>query len=225
MLNHRSLPFVIAVSLAVALGTTVQADEQKPAQDAPKAAAQEHGGRRPQSADHPQGHTGGPAAPAQSAAPAPGRPSEHSPGGTRGPGHPGEEHREIAHERHEFHEHDVHRFNHEELALWRGGGWHQEWHNGRFGWWWLAGGVWYFYERPVYPYPLVIAETTYVEPVVAPPVVVPAMPAPAPAAVAPAGPPPQQFWYYCDNPPGYYPYVATCNTNYREVAVPSAPPR
>ncbi len=67
---------------------------------------------------------------------------------------------------------------------------------------------------------MVVADVTYVEPVA---VVVPAAPAPpvvqapppAPVAAAP------QFWYYCENPPGYYPYVATCNGQYREVPIPA----
>jgi hypothetical protein len=49
----------------------------------------------------------------------------------------------------------------------------------------------------------------------APNVVVRAAPLPGPA---PAG-----FWYQCDNPPGYYPYVAHCQTQWREV--PARPTR
>ena len=30
-------------------------------------------------------------------------------------------------------------------------------------------------------------------------------------------PPPQPYWYYCDNPPGYYPYVAQCPGGWRQV--------
>jgi hypothetical protein len=37
----------------------------------------------------------------------------------------------------------------------------------------------------------------------------------------PVAPPPPNFWYYCDNPPGYYPYVARCNSAFR--AVPARP--
>ncbi len=88
----------------------------------------------------------------------------------------------------------------------------------------MTGGAWYFYERPVYPYPTVVGEIIYVEPVPVmpepPPIVVPVAPPPPPPP-PPPGPAPQQFWYYCDNPPGYYPYVATCNGNYREVPIPA----
>lgn len=92
-------------------------------------------------------------------------------------------------ERH-FHDHDEH--------MWRGGRWFHGDHDGRAGWWWIVNGGWYFYPRPVYPYPY-----TY-----APPVVAPAQP-------------PGGFWYYCYNPPGYYPYVPRCATSW--VAVPASP--
>lgn len=52
-----------------------------------------------------------------------------------------------------------------------------------------------------------------------PPVVV----APPPVYVQPPPrvyvqpPPPQPYWYYCDNPPGYYPYVQQCPGGWRQV--------
>lgn len=52
-----------------------------------------------------------------------------------------------------------------------------------------------------------------------PPVVV----APPPVYVQPSprvyvqSPPPQPYWYYCDNPPGYYPYVQQCPGGWRQV--------
>lgn len=135
------------------------------------------------------------------------------------------EHRE-AHERHEFRERDVRRFDAIELGHWRGGQWRNSCFAGRCGWWWFAGGQWYFYERPVYPYPLVVSEITFIEPVPAPaPVyVAPAPPVyvapPPPPPVRPAPPPlppPPQMYYYCDNPPGYYPTVPSCPTGFRQV--------
>jgi len=149
----------------------------------------------------------------------------------------GREHREAVRERHEFHERDVHRFSAIELEHWRGGQWRNSCFGGRCGWWWFAGGQWYFYERPIYPYPLVVSEIAFVEPVppavivapapayvAPPPAVYGAPPAPvyaAPPAPAPLAPPPQKY-YYCDNPPGYYPTVPSCPTPFREVP---APPR
>jgi hypothetical protein len=36
---------------------------------------------------------------------------------------------------------------------------------------------------------------------------------------------PTQYWYYCDNPAGYYPYVPSCPTPWRPVTPqPSAQP-
>jgi hypothetical protein len=111
------------------------------------------------------------------------------------------------HWHHEFHEHDVGRFVGHDRDVWLGGHWHHEWHNGRFGWWWFAGGAWYFYDTPIYPYPTVVSEYAYVEPMAAPP--------PPQGTVAPT-------YYYCDNPAGYYPYVQTCAAPWRPV--PAAPP-
>jgi hypothetical protein len=110
----------------------------------------------------------------------------------------------------DFHGRDFGHFNNSERGIWQGGRWIHDWHDGRYGWWWLVGGFWYFYPQPIYPYP------TYVPPAIvvqqAPPV--------------PTGLPPAQSWYYCDNPQGYYPYVASCNGPWRAVpATPSAAPQ
>jgi hypothetical protein len=37
----------------------------------------------------------------------------------------------------------------------------------------------------------------------------------------PQGPAPAQSWYYCDDPPGYYPNVPSCNSSWRQV--PASP--
>jgi hypothetical protein len=56
----------------------------------------------------------------------------------------------------------------------------------------------------------------------------PAVVAPAPVYVPPAPqvyiqpPPPQPYWYYCENPQGYYPYVAQCSGGWRQV-LPTPP--
>ena len=97
---------------------------------------------------------------------------------------------------------DIRRFHGQDLEHWRRGYWHHGWHGGRAGWWWIVGGTWYFYPVPVYPYP---------NPYRPPAVVV----SPAPSPVTP------QYWYYCPNPPGYYPYVPQCLTGWQPVpAVP-----
>ena len=111
----------------------------------------------------------------------------------------------------DFHGRDYHRLVPRDRAVWRGGSWYRGWHDGRYGWWWRLGIYWYLYPQPIYPYP------TYIPPAIivqqAPPV--------------PTGLPPAQYWYYCDNPQGYYPYVASCNGPWRPVPAtpPSAPPR
>jgi hypothetical protein len=107
----------------------------------------------------------------------------------------------------DFHGRDYGHFSPAERNVWRGGRWEHGWHDGRYAWWWVAGGGWYVYPAPVYPYP------TYV-----PPAIVVQQPPPAPSGL-----PPSQSWYFCDNPQGYYPYVAACNGPWREV--PATPPK
>jgi hypothetical protein len=104
---------------------------------------------------------------------------------------------EWRHDEH-WHDRDIGRFHEHDFDHWRGGAWREGWHDGRRGWWWVVGGVWYYYPAPVYPYP-----DPYQPPVV----------------VAPAAPPPPQgrVYYYCYNPPGYYPYVPSCPTGWRAV--------
>ena len=91
---------------------------------------------------------------------------------------------------------DIHRFDRDDAAHWRSGRWHHGHHDGRLGWWWIVGGVWYLYNAPVYPYP-----DPYLPPQV----------------VLPPAPPASQFWYYCPNPPGYYPYVPECRYPWERV--------
>jgi hypothetical protein len=104
---------------------------------------------------------------------------------------------------------DIARFHEYDWDLWRGGRWVNEVHGGRLGWWWVAGGAWYFYSAPVYPYP---------DPY-QPPVTIAA----APPAVPPPAPAPKS-WYYCDAAKGYYPYVATCPGGWKSVPVTPVPP-
>lgn len=117
-----------------------------------------------------------------------------------------------ADEHRDFHGRDYHHLDHREVVIWHAGHWFHDWHDGRYGWWWIVDGGWYFYPEPVYPYP------TYIPPAV---VIQQAPP-------SPTGMPPAQFWYYCDNPQGYYPYVGSCNVQWRQVATtpaPAAPPQ
>ena len=106
-----------------------------------------------------------------------------------------------AHAQRDYHGGDYRHFSPHDRDVWRGGGWRHEWHDGRYAWWWVLGNAWYFYPAPTYPYP------TYV-----PPAVVVQQPPPVPTGL-----PPAQFWYFCDNPQGYYPYVASCSVPWRQV--------
>jgi len=121
--------------------------------------------------------------------------------------HGGGYHGGYYHGGHPFYGRDYYGFNHREVEVWRGGGWQHDWHDGRYGWWWITGGYWYFYPEPIYPYPDYVPPAVIVQQ--APPV--------------PSGLPPMQTWYYCDNPQGYYPYVASCNNPWQQV--PAQPPR
>ncbi len=84
---------------------------------------------------------------------------------------------------------DIRSFRDHDVRIWRGGRWHHGVHDGHLGWWWVVAGVWYLYNAPIYPYP-----DPYRPPVV----------------VVPSPAPPTAYWYYCTNPPGYYPYVPRC---------------
>ncbi|MBA5607561.1 hypothetical protein H3H36_19575 [Duganella sp. FT3S] len=62
----------------------------------------------------------------------------------------------------------------------------------------------YYYYDPVYP-----------------------VPAPPPVYIEQGAPPvpPVQFWYYCNNPPGYYPYVKECRSSWRAVSPEEVKPK
>ena len=113
----------------------------------------------------------------------------------RGPGHGGG-HGGGHHAAPGWRDHDIHRFHEHDLGRWQGGRWYHGRHGAHDGWWWIVGGVWYFYPRPIYPYP-----SPYQPPII----------------VAPPPPAPPPVYYYCDDPPGYYPYVATCRQPWRAV--------
>lgn len=106
------------------------------------------------------------------------------------------DHRRNEVERHGGWHGDIRRFHDHDFARWRSGRWVHGRHDGRRGWWWIAGGIWYFYPAPVYPYPD------------------PYLP---PSAVVPPTPGAQRYWYYCANPAGYYPYVPQCETAWQAV--------
>jgi hypothetical protein len=112
-------------------------------------------------------------------------------------------HRDRDRDRAEWHG-EIGRFHEHDLDRWRGGRWYHGHHDGRLGWWWIVGGLWYFYPARVEPYP---------DPYQPPVVVVP----------PPAAPAPPQYWYYCPKPAGYYPYVPRCAVNWQRVEATPAP--
>jgi hypothetical protein len=75
---------------------------------------------------------------------------------------------------------------------WQRGSWRHVMRNGHLGWWWVAGGLWYYYPAPIYPYPMYIGPTAYYD------------------YYSQYGTP-DYYWYYCEDPMGYYPYVQQCN--------------
>ena len=108
-------------------------------------------------------------------------------------------------EHRDWHGGDIHRFHERDIDVWRGGRWHRGNHEGRYGWWWIVAGIWYFYPSPVYPYP---------DPYQPPVVVV----SPEPRTLP-------HYLYYCGNPNGYYPYVARCLVPWQRVlSQPEAAP-
>jgi hypothetical protein len=110
---------------------------------------------------------------------------------------------------HRFEGRDFAHFSPADQAMWRGGGWRHEFHNGRWGWWWFVGGAWYFYDQPIYPYPVYVSDVVYEEPVDEEQAEVPIDPAVAPQ---PTG----NVYYYCPGV-GYYPEVPTCSVPFQIV--------
>jgi len=72
---------------------------------------------------------------------------------------------------------------------WKGGQWQHANHNGRFGWWWVTGPDWYFFDAPVYPYPDLYTPLNE----------------------------PFGWWYWCDTYQEYYPYVTYCPVPWESV--------
>jgi hypothetical protein len=72
---------------------------------------------------------------------------------------------------------------------WSRGQWRHERHGGRYGWWWIVGPDWYFYDVPIYPYP-----DSYF-------------------------PPDEDsgWWYWCEAYQEYYPYVTDCPSGWERV--------
>ena len=111
-------------------------------------------------------------------------------------------------------------------GTWRGGAWNGSWHGG--GW---HGGNWHGHDHnsfgvvvgwpwydpwPYYPYGwsgYYGPDYGYYAPYDYPP---------ASTVHVYSGTPPEQTWYYCDNPVGYYPYIQSCSGTWQ--TIPVTPP-
>jgi len=91
-----------------------------------------------------------------------------------------------------FNQHGFSRFTPGERNLWEHGAWRHENHNGYLGWWWVVGDNWFFYPGPIFPYPLYVGPDYYYD-------------------YYNYYPSPENYWYYCEDPPGYYPNVQECS--------------
>ena len=73
---------------------------------------------------------------------------------------------------------------------WEGGRWRHEAHNGRYGWWWDVGGVWYFYPQPMEGPPAYVSDVEVVDDYGGPDGPPAGAVYPPPVAYAPPPPPP-----------------------------------
>lgn len=98
-----------------------------------------------------------------------------------------------------WHGNDIHRFEFQDRMKWRGGAWRHTRYGGRVGWWWIVGPTWYYYPKPIYPYP---------DPYT-----------PSESKIQPS--PQIQNWYYCESSKEYYPYTSRCPGGWK--TVPATP--
>ena len=104
----------------------------------------------------------------------------------------------------DFH-HDHDRFRHDHFGV-GFGFWDPWWDSGPADYW----SYYYpYYYPPYYP--------AYYSAPPAPPPAAGYAPTPGAPTQATRAPPPQ-YWYYCDSPQGYYPYVQNCGSSWRQVA-------
>lgn len=213
--GHRFAGLLAFLLLAIAAPATAQTP---PAQNPPSAITPSTPATPPT--------TAAPLTPKGPSAAAPTQPSTTKPNASAMTSSPtaARPHRSIV-RRHMFRG-DVAGFAPGELRAWRGGQWRHTIHAGRHGWWWVVDGGWYSYPAPIYPYPDYVAEEFYeedneyaapyerTEPVTPPygsyaPTEPYAPKYPSYGSYAPAAPNPYAAApsYYCDYPPGYYPYV------------------
>ena len=98
----------------------------------------------------------------------------------------------------QWHNGNIHHFESHDRIVWRGGNWRHRNYHGRLGWWWVVGPTWYYYSKPIYPYPDPYTPPTIVNPTPAPQI---------------------QNWYYCESSKEYYPYVSSCSTEWKTIPI------
>jgi hypothetical protein len=102
-----------------------------------------------------------------------------------------------------WHRGDIHHFEMNDRSHWSRGRWKHQNYNGRIGWWWVVGPSWYYYSRPIYPYPDPYTPSVYI------------IPSQSSSSV--------MNWYYCESLKEYYPYVDNCPSGWK--VVPAIPPK
>jgi hypothetical protein len=111
---------------------------------------------------------------------------------------------EVRHEKRDSLWHgDIHHFREHDFDKWRSGHWIHDFRGGRESWWWVAGGLWYVYPAPLYPYP---------DPYTPPGVIIDVVPGTS-----------SPYYYHCENPEGYFPYVEQCVGVWERVSSIPAP--
>jgi hypothetical protein len=119
-----------------------------------------------------------------------------------------------------FYGHDYAHFSPHEMDMWHRGGWHHEFRNGRYGWWYAVDDIWYFYDRPIYPYPTYVPDVVYIPEEDEDYDDAPYQPGPPPAQY---GQPATYYYYFCQDSQTYYPYVSSCASPWQPVPAAPAP--
>jgi len=89
---------------------------------------------------------------------------------------------------------------------WQHGHWFHGLHDGRTAWWWaIDGGGFYAFDQPIYPYPDYSEDYYAADPYASQPL------AESPYPTQP------NVYYYCQDPPGYYPTVQECPGGWQTV--------
>jgi hypothetical protein len=117
----------------------------------------------------------------------------------------------IAHADPWFHHDHPRDFYDHDHRTWAAGNWYHGNYQGRFGWYWVVGETYYFYPKPIYPFP-----NPYIPPTIVAPI------APIESPVRLEAQPQQQVWYFCEASNAYYPYVSECNGEWKKI--PATPP-